>query len=84
MRDTYRLYWNENDELRENEHIKAFLGMCRVDPARRFWTGDAFIVRFSEHAVTYAYDVHDMPIAICQSPASQVVFQYVAESVSRE
>lgn len=71
----YRLYWNENHELPENENIKNLLGIKKVDGVRRFWYGDVFIVRFSEHAKTFAYDVHDAPAAIFQDRQLEAVFQ---------
>ena len=57
MEGDYRLYWNENHELPvdpleeppENETIKKLLGIEEIDTMRRFWYGDIFIVRFSEH-----------------------------------
>ena len=62
----YWIYWNENDELPENEYIKNLIGIKQIGFARRFWYGDAFIVRFSEHPTTFAYDVHDVPSTILQ------------------
>lgn len=59
----YRIYWNENDALPENETVKAFLGIQEVDPWRRFWYGDVFLVRCSEHTKTYKFDVHDLQLA---------------------
>ena len=62
----YWIYWNENDELPENMHIKNLLGIKHIEPARRFWYGDVFIVRFSEQPTTFVYDVHDVPIEVLQ------------------
>jgi hypothetical protein len=59
----YRLYWNENDALPENETVKAFLGIKEVDPLRRSWYGDVFLVRCSEHTETYKFDVQDLQLA---------------------
>ena len=75
MEGDYRLYWNENHELSENEYIKNLLGIKKVNPVRRFWYGDTFVVRFSEHPKTFAYDVHDAPTAISQSRWLETVFQ---------
>lgn len=71
----YWVYWNENDELPENEHIKDLIGITHVDFARRFWFCDAFIVRFSEHPTTFAYDVHDAPAAMLQWHPLKGLFQ---------
>lgn len=71
----YWIYWNENDELPENAYIKDLIGIKQVDFARRFWYGDAFIVRFSEHPTTFAYDVHDAPAAILQWHPLRRIFQ---------
>jgi len=71
----YRLYWNENHELPENENIKNLLGIKKVNAVRRFWYGDTFVVRFSEHPKTFAYDVHDAPTAIFQYRYLETVFQ---------
>ncbi len=76
----YRLYWNENHELPENENIKIFLGIEKVNAIRRFWYGDTFVVRFSEHPKTFAYDVHDAPTAIFQGLYLKTVFQNMWES----
>lgn len=63
----YRLYWNENDALPENETIKALLGIEEVDPLRRFWHGNVFLIRYSEHPKTFKFDVHDLQLDILQS-----------------
>ncbi|KAL7969223.1 hypothetical protein HDV63DRAFT_66176 [Trichoderma sp. SZMC 28014] len=76
----YRLYWNENHELPENENIKNLLGIKKVNTVRRFWYGDTFVVRFSEHPKTFAYDVHDVPTAIFQYPHLEKVFQDMWEN----
>lgn len=70
----YRIYWNENHELPENENIKNLLGIKKVNAIRRFWYGDAFVVRFSEHPKTFAYDVHDAPATIFQCRHLETVF----------
>ena len=62
----YRFYCSKDHELPENENIKIFLGLQKVVATRRFWYGDAFVVRFSEHPKTYAYDVHDVPTTSIQ------------------
>ena len=71
----YWIYWNENDELPENKYIKNLIGIKHVDFARRFWYGDNFIVRFSEHPTTFAYDVHDAPSTILQWHPLKSLFQ---------
>ncbi|KAJ4297504.1 hypothetical protein N0V90_005396 [Kalmusia sp. IMI 367209] len=71
----YRVYWNENNELPENENIKNLLGIRKVDSIRRFWYGDIFIVRFSEHPETFAYDVHDAPTTILQCQHIETLFK---------
>lgn len=76
----YRLYWNENHELPENENIKNLLGIKKVNAVRRFWYGDTFVVRFSEHPKTFAYDVHDAPTAIIQYQYLKRVFQDMWEN----
>ncbi|KAI9802420.1 MAG: hypothetical protein M1825_002804 [Sarcosagium campestre] len=76
----YRLYWNENHELPENEYIKNLLGIKVVNPVERFWYGDIFVVRFSEHPKTFAYDVHDAPTAIFQYQHLETIFQDMWEN----
>lgn len=76
----YRLYWNENHELPENEYIKNLLGIKKVNAVRRFWYGDTFVVRFSEHPKTFAYDVHNAPTAIFQCQFLKTVFQHMWEN----
>jgi hypothetical protein len=71
----YRIYWNDNDELSENMCIKDLIGVRHVDAARRFWYGDAFIVRFSEHPKTFVYDVHDVPAEVMHWSTFIEVFQ---------
>jgi hypothetical protein len=75
----YRLYWNENHELPDNEYVKNLLGIKKVNTVRRFWYGDIFIVRFSEHPETFVYDVHDSPTAILQCQFLEMVFQNMWE-----
>lgn len=65
----YRLYWNDGDRFANNKYIQDVLQLECVDDMRRFWTGDVFIVRFSEQSITYIYSVHDVQIAIAQSPS---------------
>ena len=71
----YRLYWNENHELPENKNVKKLLGIKKVNAIRRFWYGDTFVVRFSEHPKTFAYDIHDAPVTIFQCRFLDTVFQ---------
>lgn len=71
----YLIYWNENDELPENEHIKNLIGIKQVDYTRRFWYGDAFIVRYSEHPKTFAFDIYDVPTAILKWHLLNMIFQ---------
>lgn len=71
----YRLYWNENHELLENKTIEDLIGNKKIDSFRRFWYGDAFIVRCSEHPETFAYDVHDTSSVIFQHSALKDIFQ---------
>lgn len=75
MEGEYWIYWNENDELPENVHIKSLLGIKHIEPARRFWYGDIFIVRFLEHPTTFAYDVHDAPTEVLQLHTLKILFQ---------
>lgn len=76
----YRLYWNENDALPENETIKALLGIEEVDPMRRFWYGDVFLMRYSEHPKTFKFNVHDLQLDVLQSRAAlKRVFQNMWE-----
>ncbi|KAF2117310.1 hypothetical protein BDV96DRAFT_644734 [Lophiotrema nucula] len=76
----YRLYWNENHELPENENVKKLLGIKKVGAIRRFWYGDVFVVRFSEHPKTFAYNVYDAPTAIFQCLYLERVFQNMWEN----
>jgi hypothetical protein len=76
----YRLYWNENHELPENENIKTLLGIKEVNAIRRFWYGDTFLVRFSEHPKTFAYDVHNVPTTIFQCRYLETVFKDMWEN----
>jgi hypothetical protein len=63
----YRLYWNENPTLSINETVKAFLKIeGEVEPMRRFWYGDVFLVRYSEQPITCDFDVHDLPFTIAE------------------
>jgi len=71
----YWLYWNENDELPENEYIKYLIGIKQVDCMRRFWYGDVFIVRYSEYPKTFAYDVYNVPATILQWHTLKTEFQ---------
>lgn len=58
---SYWIYRNENAELPENACIKRMLDIDRISSSRRFYYGDLFIVRFTEHPKTSAYAVHDIP-----------------------
>jgi hypothetical protein len=59
----YRLYWNENPTLEDNETIKTFLKIeGEVEAMRRFWYGDVFFMKCSEHPTTFDFDVHDLPL----------------------
>jgi hypothetical protein len=60
---SYWIYRNENAELPENAYIKRMLDIDRISPSRRFYYGDLFIVKFTEHSKTSAYAVHDIPEA---------------------
>ena len=80
LEGNYWLYWNANHELPENESIKYLLGIKKVNAIRRFWYGDVFIVRFSEHPKTLAYDVHNAPNTILQSQHLKTVFQDMWEN----
>jgi len=76
----YRLYWNESNELPENElpkneTIKRYLGEEIIEPARRFWHGDVFLVRFTEHARTFAHNVYDVPQTVTQCEVWKKVFK---------
>ena len=59
----YRIHWNLNDELPENETLKTILKLKNVPSYRRFWYGDVFIQRigkrngsdFDEHG----YHIYD-------------------------
>lgn len=44
----YRVHWNINDELPENENLKKLLRLVDVPIHRRFWYGDVFIERIGE------------------------------------
>lgn len=76
----YRLYWNENHELPENENIKSLVGIKKVNTVRRFWYGDVFVVRFSEHPKTFAYDVYDAPIAMFHCEHLETMFKEMWET----
>lgn len=73
----YRIYWNEDPELAENNYIKGLLGIQGVESYRRFWYGDAFVVRYTEDSKTFTHDVHDAPAAILESPHLQTFFQHM-------
>lgn len=70
----YRLYWNENPALPENETVKRLLGENEINPMRRFWHGDVFVMKYSEHPETSKFDVHDLPFSL---PEVQLVLQQV-------
>jgi len=71
----YRLYWNESPELSENKSIKGYLGEETIEAARRFWYGDVFLVHFTEHPETFAYNVRDVPQNVTQCQAWRNLFQ---------
>jgi hypothetical protein len=73
----YRLYWNENTELPENESVKRLLGMEEIDAMRRFWYGDVFLVRFSEDAKSFDYDVHDAPATSLRDQTLRTILRYM-------
>lgn len=73
----YRIYWNINDDFAENEYIRGLLHIQEVDHFRRFWHGDVFLVRFSEHPQTFACDVQDTPNTIFRCPGLQATFQHM-------
>lgn len=77
LEGNYRLYWNENHELPENENIKTIIGVKKVNNQRRFWHGDAFVVRFSEHPQTFAYNVHDASPSILDHPSLENIFRHM-------
>lgn len=52
------IYRNENIDLPENEYIKRMLGLDRIDFSRRFYYGDVFIVKYTEHPTTLACEVN--------------------------
>jgi len=70
----YRLYWNENHALLDNGTIKILLGIEKVETMRRFWYGDVFIIRFSEHSKTSKFDVYDLPFSV---PECHVVLKQI-------
>ncbi|KAF2030461.1 hypothetical protein EK21DRAFT_111983 [Setomelanomma holmii] len=76
----YRLYWNENYELPEDESVKVLIGIEKANLARRFWYGDAFVVRFSEQPTTFGYDVQDTPLAIFEGGFLKNLFQNMWET----
>lgn len=51
------------------------LGIHRVDAMRRFWYGDVFIVKFSEHPKTFAFTAHDTPALFLEHPSIEKIFQ---------
>lgn len=79
----YRFYWNESPELLEllespeNQTIKGYLGEDKIEAARRFWYGDVFIVRFTEHPKTFACDVHDVPRGVTHCEGLKSIFQHM-------
>ena len=67
LEGSYRIYWSENPGLPENEYVKRLLGIAGdVDPSRRFWYGDIYVLRFSEHPRTFKFDVYDTSCGILQ------------------
>jgi hypothetical protein len=62
----YRLYWNNNPDLSKNKSVKAHICKPTVEAARRLWYGDVFVVKFTEHPDTFAYNVYDVPKDITQ------------------
>ena len=86
----YRIYWNENDELPDNQYIKDLIGVRHIDVARKFWYGDVFIVRYSEHPKTFAYDVYDVPAAVIHWYQLEKIFRdmweasYLEEELDRD
>jgi hypothetical protein len=77
---TYRIYWNENNELPENEHIKNLLGLEKIDAIRRFWYGDTFLTKYSEHPQTFAFDVHNVPPSFLHSGIIEEVLRNMWEN----
>jgi hypothetical protein len=55
----YLIYRNETVDLPENMYIKQMLGVDCVDPSRRFYYGDIFIAKFTQHRKTVC-TVHDI------------------------
>jgi len=87
----YRLYWNENysifenDALPENNTVKRLLREKDINPMRRFWHGDVFFMKYSEPAETSSFDVHDLPFTIPQcQPVLEKVFRDMWEKKSLE
>jgi hypothetical protein len=82
----YRLYWNENFELCENQSVKRLLKeeLQDINVMRRFWYGDVFLVRFSEHPKTYDYDVHDVPASSLHGQALGAIFRHMWKEKSME
>jgi hypothetical protein len=70
----YRLYWNENHALPENKTVKRLLGEKEINLMRRFWYGDVFFMKYSEHPKTLKFDVHDLPFTM---PECRTVLQHV-------
>ena len=76
----YRIHWNRNDELPQNETLKAMLGLVDVPSYRHSWYGDVFIERigevngsdFDEHAY-HLYD--DVPPAFLESQLIRLMFR---------
>ncbi|KAJ5055962.1 hypothetical protein J3E74DRAFT_421759 [Bipolaris maydis] len=60
----YWIYRNENIDLPENEYIKRMLGLDHIDSSRRFYYGDVFMVKYTEHPKTLACEVNSIPNAL--------------------
>lgn len=76
----YRIHWNVNDELPENETLEKLIGLVDVPSHRRFWYGDVFIERigkkngydFDEHG-NHLYD--DIPPEFLDSQLIALIFR---------
>ncbi|KAI9703845.1 MAG: hypothetical protein M1836_007617 [Candelina mexicana] len=77
----YRVYWNRNDELPENEFLKRTVVKGEITFHRQFFYGDVFIVRQSSEG-GFDFDENgfqqysDVPPELLDTQLIQVIFEH--------
>lgn len=79
LNGSYRLYWHNGMGSLDNKYVRNLLRIDSLDVVGHFWTGDVFIVGFSEQPTTFAFDVHDVNILTARSPSLTAMFQSLLE-----